>query len=79
MLRLKNTVLYQNNGAWWDFTKNLSVAGFSGKTNFFQVFHYNMKLEGAARYAGLLLAPAEGFGLWPRPFFALQAKNLKKI
>ena len=24
-------------------------------------------LEGAARYAGLLLAPAEGFGLRPRP------------
>ena len=32
-------------------------------------------LEGAARYAGLLLAPAEGFGLWPRPFFALRAKK----
>ena len=26
-------------------------------------------LEGAAHYAGLLLAPAEGFGLWPMPFF----------
>ena len=34
-----------------------------------------MTLEGAARYAGLLLAPAEGFGLWPRPFFALRAKK----
>ena len=32
-------------------------------------------LEGAARYAGLLLAPAEGFGLQPRPFFALRAKK----
>ena len=32
-------------------------------------------LEGAARYAGLLLAPAEGFGLRPIPFFALRAKN----
>ena len=33
-------------------------------------------LEGAARYAGLLLAPAEGFGLRLRPFFfALPAKN----
>ena len=32
-------------------------------------------LEGAARYAGLLLAPAEGFGLRPRPFFALRAKK----
>ena len=29
------------------------------------------KLEGAALYAGLLLAPAEGFGLWPRPIWAL--------
>ena len=25
-------------------------------------------LEGTARYAGLLKAPAEGFGLWPRLF-----------
>ena len=24
------------------------------------------KLEDTARYAGLLIAPAEGFGLWPR-------------
>ena len=32
-------------------------------------------LEGAARYAGLLPAPAEGFGLRPMPFFALRAKK----
>ena len=32
-------------------------------------------LEGAARSAGLLLAPAEGFGLRPRPFFDLWAKQ----
>ena len=32
-------------------------------------------LESAARYAGLLQAPAEGFGLRPRPFFALRAKK----
>ena len=32
-------------------------------------------LEDTARYAGLLLAPAEGFGLWPRVFFALRAKK----
>ena len=32
-------------------------------------------LEGAARYAGLLLAPAEGFDLRPRSFFALRAKK----
>ena len=35
------------------------------------------KLKGAARYAGLFLAPAEGFGLRPRPFFvALWAKKV---
>ena len=32
-------------------------------------------LEDTARYAGLLLAPAEGFGLQPRHFFAFRAKN----
>ena len=31
--------------------------------------------KGAARYAGLLLAPTEDFGLRPRPFFALRAKK----
>ena len=31
-------------------------------------------LEGAARYAGVLLAPAEGFGLRPMLFFALMAQ-----
>ena len=32
-------------------------------------------LEDTARYAGLLLAPAEGVGLWPTAFFALLAKK----
>ena len=32
-------------------------------------------LKGVAPYAGLLLALAEGFGLRPRPFFALWAKK----
>ena len=32
-----------------------------------EAVHLLNKLEGAARYAGLLLAPAEGFGLQPRP------------
>ena len=32
-------------------------------------------LEGAARYAGLLLAPAEGSGLRLRHLFALRAKK----
>ena len=36
---------------------------------------FHLELEGAARYAGLLLAPAEGFGLRPRPVFALRAKT----
>ena len=36
---------------------------------------FQFVLEGEARYAGLLLAPAEGFGLRPRPFFALRAKK----
>ena len=31
-------------------------------------------LEDTARYAGLLLAPAEAFGLRPRAVFALRAK-----
>ena len=32
-------------------------------------------LEGAARYEGLLLAPVEGFGLWPKAFLALRLKK----
>ena len=32
-------------------------------------------LEDTARYVGLLLAPAEGFGLRPRAVFALWAKK----
>ena len=31
-------------------------------------------LEGAARYEGLLLAPVEGFGLWPRLFLPFGQK-----
>ena len=42
----------------------------------FQLYYeFYIILEGAARYAGLLLAPAEGFGLQPRTFFALWAKK----
>ena len=33
------------------------------------------ELEDTVRYAGLLLAPVEGFGLQPRAFFALPAKK----
>ena len=32
-------------------------------------------LEDTAHYAGLLLAPAEDFGLWPRAIFALWANK----
>ena len=32
------------------------------------------ELEDTARYATLLLAPAEGFSLWPKAFFAFRAK-----
>ena len=31
-----------------------------------RIYHLQYKLEDTARYDGLLLAPAEGFGLWPR-------------
>ena len=34
-----------------------------------------MVLEDTARYAGLLLAPAESFGLWPRVFLPFGQKN----
>ena len=34
-----------------------------------------MKLEGTARYAGLLLAPAEGFDLRPRLFLPFGPKK----
>ena len=37
--------------------------------------YYGEGLEGTARYAGLLLAPAEDFGLRPRDFFALRGKK----
>ena len=58
--------------------------GKSGKSGFSQTFNCNSKLlavyitlEGATRYAGLLLAPAEGFGLRPRAFLPFgQTKSL---
>ena len=33
------------------------------------------ELEGTARYAGILLAPADGFGLQPRFFFLPMGKK----
>ena len=38
-------------------------------------FTYLKALEDTARYAGLLLAPAEGFGLWPRLFLPFGQKK----
>ena len=37
--------------------------------------HVSMQLEGTARYAGLLLAPAEGYGLRPRFFLPFGQKG----
>ena len=44
------------------------------KNNSLQLADYK-ELEDMARYTGLLLAPGEGFGLWPRAFFALREKK----
>ena len=45
-----------------------------GGIYFFCVFR-NTRRYGPLRFAGLLLSPAEGFGLWTRLFFALRAKK----
>ena len=50
----------------------LAILNMKIVLSLFPILH---KLEGAARYTGLLLAPAESFGLRPRPFFALWAKK----
>ena len=42
----------------------MGALGFATENNI-------IKLEVTARYMGLLLAPAEGFGLWPRIFWPL--------
>ena len=39
------------------------------------VFQIYLGQEDMARYAGLLLAPAEGFGLCPRPFLPFKQKR----
>ena len=41
----------------------------------FQLPSFVISTRRCDRYAGLLLAPAEGFGLQPRPFFAFRAKK----
>ena len=42
-----------------------------GNGNFF----IDLVLEGTARYAGSLLAPAESFGLWPRLVLPFEPKR----
>ena len=44
-------------------------------TSLFNTFLYHTLLEDTARYAGLLLAPAEGFGLQPKLFLPFGQKN----
>ena len=39
-----------------------------------RLFEFLVLLEGTARCAGLLLAPAEGFGLWLKLFFCKTKK-----
>ena len=51
-----------------------TITGFVLNMNWF-VLNMIWILEDAAHYEGLLLAPAEGFGLWPRFFFARCAKK----
>ena len=50
----------------------LCTLAYSLNTN---IASLNMKLEGTARYAGLLLAPAEGFDFRPRLFLAFGPKK----
>ena len=38
-------------------------------------FYFTLLLEGSARFAGFLLAPAEGFGLRPRLFWPFGQKK----
>ena len=53
-------------GIWWNLMTEITF-------HMVKSYRFDEILEGAARYAGLLLAPAEGFGLQPMPFFALRA------
>ena len=50
---------------------------------YFETFKFKMSLlyalEGTARYAGLLLAPAEGFGLRPRLFFGKKKEGFYAV
>ena len=50
----------------------IGILAESVKTN---SFFFYIVLENTARYAGLLLAPAEGFGLRPRIFLPYGPKK----
>ena len=43
--------------------RNMIVGGHG----VYEIDNFDLQLEGATRYAGLLLAPGEGFCLRPRP------------
>ena len=45
----------------------------SAKNKYIYIYIY--KLEDMACYAHILLAPVEGFGLWPRLFFPFGQKK----
>ena len=49
------------------------------KATVFPLFVCLYTLEDTARYAGLLLAPAEGFGLRPRLFLPFERRRKKLI
>ena len=49
---------------------------FEKITNGICVYTFYKLLEGIARYAAQLRAPAEGFGLWPRLFWPFGQKKL---
>ena len=59
-------------------TKQRPIPTWGGKhyiNPFASFISNNLQLKDMARYSGLLLAPAEGFRLRPRGFFALRAKK----
>ena len=64
----KNEHLKQNNIIRNNSRNKSSISEFLEKKT---LWHFLCGLKGAARYAGLLLTPAEGFGLLPRLFCPL--------
>ena len=68
------------NGFFFSYTIFGSILSRNSVSIIRPDFNHYRKLEGAARYAGLLLAPAEGFGLRPkgkkRAFYSILAHIL---